>query len=68
MIEFKERLLDRVRSRLTALPVAARQDVIGNDIVLIEAQLLRYRGRLEYWYGRQWALEITARPHLAAAV
>lgn len=62
MIEFKERLLDRVRSRLTALPVAARQDVIGNDIVLIEAQLLRYRGRLEYWNGRQWALEITARP------
>lgn len=57
MIDFKVGLLGRVRTLLKSLPVAARQDVMDNDVVLIEDQLLRYRRRLEFWYGRQWQLE-----------
>lgn len=57
MIGFKEDLLDRIRTLLTTLPAAARQDVMDNDISLLEGQLQRYHRRLEFWYARQWHLE-----------
>ena len=57
MIGFKDDLLDRVRTQLAHLPAAARADVVDNDINALEEQLLRYRRRLEFWYGRQWQLE-----------
>jgi DNA-binding response OmpR family regulator len=57
MIVFKEELLGRIRTLLTALPAAAQADVMENDIGMIERQLERYRRRLEYWYERQWILE-----------
>jgi DNA-binding response OmpR family regulator len=57
MIGFKEDLLSRIRMQLARLPAVARADVIDNDIDALEEQLLRYRRRLEFWYGRQWQLE-----------
>jgi len=57
MIDFKEQLLARVEAQLGRLPKAARTDVADNDIGLIQNQLDRYQRRLEFWYGRQWALE-----------
>ena len=57
MIEFKEGLLSRIRTLLTSLPAAARQDVMVNDVAMLEDQLQRYTRRLEFWYARQWHLE-----------
>lgn len=57
MIGFKHDLLNRIRTLLTTLPTAARQDVIDNDVGALEDQLQRYRRRLEFWYARQWHLE-----------
>ena len=57
MIGFKEELLARVRGQLDRLPRAARADVVENDIGMLEAQLERYRRRLDFWYERQWQLE-----------
>ncbi len=57
MITFKDQLLDRMRVRVEALPPAARQDVIDNDVSVLELQLNRYQRRIEFWYGRQWELE-----------
>lgn len=57
MIEFKEGLIGRIRTLLTTLPAAARQDVMENDVAMLEDQLQRYHRRLEFWYSRQWHLE-----------
>lgn len=57
MIGFKEDLLNRIRTLLTSLPRAGRQDVIDNDVGALEDQLERYQRRLEFWYVRQWHLE-----------
>jgi DNA-binding response OmpR family regulator len=57
MIAFKDRLLGRMRSRVDALPPAARQDVIDNDVRVLELQLNRYQRRIDFWYARQWELE-----------
>jgi DNA-binding response OmpR family regulator len=57
MIAFKDQLLGRMRSRVDALPPAARQDVIDNDVRVLELQLNRYQRRIDFWYARQWELE-----------
>lgn len=57
MIAFKDQLLGRMRSRVDALPPAARQDVIDNDVRVLEVQLNRYQRRIDFWYARQWELE-----------
>ena len=57
MIGFKEELLARIRGQVDRLPKAARTDVVRNDIGMLEAQLERYRRRLDFWYERQWQLE-----------
>lgn len=57
MIVFKKDLLARMNAQLQGLPVAARQDVVDNDVALLEDQLERYNRRLEFWYAKQWDLE-----------
>lgn len=57
MIGFKEELLDRIHGQIERLPKAARADVVKNDIGMLDAQLERYRRRLDFWYARQWQLE-----------
>jgi DNA-binding response OmpR family regulator len=57
MIAFKDQLLGRMRSRVDALPPAARQDVIDNDVRVLELQLNRYQRRTDFCYARHWELE-----------
>ena len=57
MIAFKDQLLGRMRAQVGALPPAARQDVIDNDVRVLELQLNRYQRRIDFWYARQWELE-----------
>lgn len=56
MIAFKDDLLTRVSSDLLLVSKAAKFD-LNDDITLIEAQLRRYRRRLDYWVERQLELE-----------
>jgi hypothetical protein len=55
MIHFKLRLLDQLNSELLRLPVRLHPDV-KEDLFAIEDQLERYRVRLDFWYGRHFAL------------
>jgi DNA-binding response OmpR family regulator len=57
MIAFKDQLLGRMRAQVEALPPAARQDVIDNQVRVLELQLNRYQRRIDFWYARQWELE-----------
>jgi DNA-binding winged helix-turn-helix (wHTH) protein len=56
MVAFKEDLLERVTSDLVHVSAAAKID-LNDDIRLIDAQLKRYRRRLNYWVERQLELE-----------
>jgi DNA-binding winged helix-turn-helix (wHTH) protein len=56
MIVFKEDLLDRVTGDLVHVSAAAKID-LNDDVMLIDAQLRRYRRRLTYWVDRQLELE-----------
>jgi DNA-binding response OmpR family regulator len=56
MIAFKDDLLSRVSGDLRRVSAAAKVD-LNDDVKLIEAQLRRYRRRLEYWVERQLELE-----------
>ncbi len=56
MIAFKDDLLTRVSGDLRHVSAAAKVD-LNDDVKLIEAQLRRYRRRLEYWVERQLELE-----------
>jgi DNA-binding response OmpR family regulator len=56
MIAFKDDLLARVSSDLVHVSAAAKID-LNDDVKLIEAQLRRYRRRLDYWVERQLELE-----------
>jgi DNA-binding response OmpR family regulator len=57
LIAFKSNVLARVQDQVRRLPAASRAEATAADVPLIEAQLMRYRRRLEFWYERQWALE-----------
>jgi len=57
LIAFKTNVLARVHAQVRRLPAAARAEATGPDVLIIEAQLERYRRRLEFWYQRQWSLE-----------
>jgi DNA-binding response OmpR family regulator len=56
MIAFKDDLLSSVSGDLRRVSAAAKVD-LNDDVKLIEAQLRRYRRRLEYWVERQLELE-----------
>jgi DNA-binding winged helix-turn-helix (wHTH) protein len=56
MIAFKDDLLTRVSTDLVRVSAAAKID-LNDDVKLIEAQLRRYRRRLDYWVKRQLELE-----------
>jgi len=53
LIAFKSNVLARVRRT----PASARAEDGAEDVAILEAQLVRYRRRLEFWYQKQWALE-----------
>jgi DNA-binding response OmpR family regulator len=57
LIAFKTNVLARVDAQVRRLPPAYRSEATATDVPIIEAQLNRYRGRLEFWYEKQWALE-----------
>src|SRR3954468_23103348 len=57
MVQFNDRLLERMHADLARLPEKARSRVVENDMKLIERQLQRYQRRLQFWYARQWDLE-----------
>jgi DNA-binding response OmpR family regulator len=56
MIAFKDDLLNRVKGDLTHVSAAAKID-LHDDVELIEAQLMRYTRRLDYWVDHQLELE-----------
>ncbi|MDQ6918278.1 MAG: winged helix-turn-helix domain-containing protein [Candidatus Dormibacteraeota bacterium] len=56
LLRFKVGLLDRVQRELPKLkPVAQR--AAGEDVVIIERQMLGYQARLDLWYARVWELQ-----------
>ena len=57
LIAFRSNVLARVQSQVRRLPASSRAEALAADAPLIEAQLDRYRRRLEFWYEKQWALE-----------
>lgn len=57
LIAFKSNVLARVQGQVRRLPASSRAEATAADVRVIEAQLMRYRRRLEFWYGKQWALE-----------
>jgi len=57
LIAFKASVLARVQAQVRRLPATSRPEATATDVPIIEAQLERYRRRLEFWYQRQWALD-----------
>ena len=57
LIAFKANVLARVQAQVRRLPATARAEATATDVPILEAQLERYRRRLEFWYQRQWSLE-----------
>jgi hypothetical protein len=55
LIEFKRRILDRVRGDVAKLPPVARM-AAESDVKIIESQLDGYQKRLDLWYRRVWDL------------
>jgi hypothetical protein len=51
MVGFKKRLLEAVKTDLQTVSPVAQVD-LGDDVVLIEAQLARYERRLTFWSDR----------------
>jgi DNA-binding response OmpR family regulator len=50
-------LIERARDILARPGRPHDMDFLASDTSRLESQLARYRRRLEFWYGRQWALE-----------
>ncbi len=50
-------LLDRAREVVLRSSSTPRADGLAADVAVLEAQMARYRERLDFWYERQWALE-----------
>src|SRR5579859_231998 len=57
LIAFKTNVLARVQGQVRRLPPSSRVEATATDVPILEAQLERYRRRLEFWYQRQWSLE-----------
>jgi hypothetical protein len=57
MVGFKRQLLGKVRSDLENVSPVARID-LGEDVLLIEAQLARYERRMIFWSDRATALSV----------
>ena len=57
LIAFKANVLARVHAQVRRLPAPTRAEATATDVPILEAQLERYRRRLEFWYQRQWSLE-----------
>ena len=57
LIAFKANVLARVKAQVRSLPATSRLEATATDVPIIEAQLERYRRRLEFWFERQWALD-----------
>jgi DNA-binding response OmpR family regulator len=57
LIVFSTNVLARLQARVRRLPASSRAEATAADVPVIQAQLARYRRRLEFWYERQWALE-----------
>ena len=56
MLEFKERMLLRLREETRALPAPAAHLVEEDDIAHVEAERDRVQQRLELWRSRHWEL------------
>ena len=56
MLEFKERILQRVREEARSLPEPAREFVGEDDVPLLEFERERVQRRLEFWRARHWEL------------
>jgi len=50
-------LLERAREVLSRSLSSRGAESLAADVAVLEAQVARYRSRLEFWYERQWALE-----------
>jgi DNA-binding response OmpR family regulator len=57
LIAFKSNVLARVQAQVRRLSASSRTEATAEDVAILEAQLMRYRRRLEFWYEKQWALE-----------
>jgi len=57
LIAFKANVLARVQAQVRRLPTSTRAEATATDVPILQAQLERYRRRLEFWYQRQWSLE-----------
>lgn len=56
MLEFKERLVARVREEADGLPGPVEKAVRDEDLPLLEAERERVRRRLDFWRDRHWEL------------
>lgn len=56
MLEFKERLLRRVREEAGSLPEPAADFVAKDDVAPIELERSRVAQRLAFWRARHWEL------------
>ena len=56
MLEFKERILQRVREEARGLPRPAMEYVRDDDVPLLEAERERVQRRLDFWRARHWEL------------
>jgi DNA-binding response OmpR family regulator len=57
MISFNQGLLERAREVLSRSSQRQQGGGLARDVGVLADQLSRYQERLEFWYGRQWALE-----------
>ena len=65
LLEFKQRILERVSSSLPELPHPARAEV-ARDLEMISAEAGRVERRLAFWQRRHWeliGLDLNAQTH-----
>ena len=56
MLEFKERMIDRIRNEADGLPRPAGSHVRSTDLRIMEAERERVVTRLDFWRDRHWQL------------
>lgn len=56
MLEFKERVLERVTEASADLPRPARRKVEAEDLTMLEGERLKVETRLRFWRDRHWQL------------
>jgi hypothetical protein len=52
LLGFKHDVLGRIRDDLTRLSGSAREEVLGTDIPVMEAEAERFRRRIAFWEQR----------------